>query len=217
MDGFDPDAYVVRAGWRGVGVMLAALLGWTGLSVGMLFADHLRYAVPRIAIVGVFEVVFLAETGRRVRLAVQRQVVFAVDGRGVFFGDGLTRQLVPWSQICAIELFTEHIRGGRAETVYRCVGVRSPGTRQTPRPGNGPAAQPFPQRGAETILRAGRPDLIPGYDGTIRYAYRRMTGWRVNRMRLTHAVRRFAERVPVIDGPRYPPALNWSDGRALRR
>jgi hypothetical protein len=217
MDGFDPDAYVVRAGWRGFWVMLAASLGWTGLSVGMLHADHLTYAVPKIAILGVFEVVFLAETGRRAWLAVQRKVVFAVDGQGVFFGDGLTQQRVPWSAICAIELFSEHTHGGRSQTVYRCVGVRSPGTRQISRPGNGPAAQPLPELGAEAILRAGRPDLIPGYDGTIRYAYRRMTGWRVNRMRLTHAVRRYAAGVPVIDGPRYPPALTWSDGLRLKR
>jgi hypothetical protein len=217
MEGFDPDAYVVRAGWRGFGVMLVALLGWTGLSVGALYADHLTYAVPKIAILGVFEVVFLAETGRRAWLAIQRKIVFAVDGQGVFFGDGLTQQRVPWSTICAVELFTERIHSGRGQTVYRCVGVRSPGTRQTPRPGNGPAAQPLPERGAEAILRAGRPDLIPGYDGTIRYAYRRMSGWRVNRMRLAHAVTRYAARVPVIDGPRYPPALTWSDGRALKR
>jgi hypothetical protein len=156
--------------------MLLALLGWTGLSVAALHAHHLTYAVPKIAIVGVFEVVFLAETGRRAWLAIQRKVVFAVDGRGVFFGDGLTQQRVPWSEICAVELFREHTQGGRAQTVYRCVGVRSPGTRQTPRSGNGPAAQPLPDRGAEAILKAGRPDLIPGYDGTIRYAYRRMTG-----------------------------------------
>jgi hypothetical protein len=207
MDRFAPDAYVVRAGWRGFGAMLLALLGWTGLSVAALHAHHLTYAVPKIAIVGVFEVVFLAETGRRAWLAVQRKVVFAVDAQGVFFSDGLTQQHVPWSAICAVELFSEHTHSGSSGTAYRCVGVRCPGTRQIPRPGNGPAAQPLPERGAEAILRAGRPDLIPGYDGTIRYAYRRMTGWRVNRIRLAHAVRRYAAGVPVIDGPRYPPAL----------
>ena len=90
-------------------------------------------------------------------------------------------------------------------------------TRQVPRPGNGPAAQPLPGRGAEAIVRAGRPDLIPGYDGTIRYAYRRMSGWRVSRVPLARAVHRYAPQVPVIDGPAYPPALTWSDGRALRR
>jgi hypothetical protein len=83
--------------------------------------------------------------------------------------------------------------------------------------GNGPAAQPLPERAAEAVLRAGRPDLIPGYDGTIRYAYRRMTGWRVNRARLAGAVRRYAPRVPVIDGPGYPPALRWGDALAGRR
>src|SRR3984957_9940447 len=159
MDEFDPDAYVVRAGWRGFGAMLAALLGWTALSVGvLLYPHHLTDAAAKIAILAVLEVVFLAETGRRAWLAIQRKVVFAVDGRGGFFGDGLTQRRVPWSEICGVELFKERTRGGRAQTVSPCVGVRSPGTRQTPRPGNGPASQPLPERGAEAILRAGRPD-----------------------------------------------------------
>jgi hypothetical protein len=86
-----------------------------------------------------------------------------------------------------------------------------------PRPGSGRAAQPLPERAAEAILRAGRPDLIPGYDGTIRYAYRRMSGWRVSRARLAQAVQRYAPQVPVIKGPGYPPALTWSDAFRLRR
>jgi hypothetical protein len=207
MDVFDPDAYVVRTGWRGFAAILLALLGWTALGMAVLFERHLTYVVPKAVILGVFEIVFLTETIRRAVLAARRNVVFVVDGQGVWFGDGLTHQRVPWSMICAVELFSERTQSARSAMVYRCVGVRTPGTRQTSRPGNGPAAQPFPERGVDAILRAGRPDLIPGHDGTIRYAYRRMTGWRVNRMRLTHAVRRYAAQVPVIDGPGYPPAL----------
>jgi len=207
MGEFDPDAYVVRAGWRGLWVTLLALLGWTALSAGILHGHHPAYAVQKIALLGLFEVAFLAEVGRRAWLAARREVLFAVDGHGVLFGDGPVQQRVPWSVICAVELFTERAQGGRAQMVYRCVGVRSAGTRQVPRPGNGPAAQPLPGRGAEAILRSGRPDLIPGYDGTIRYAYRRMSGWRVSRARLAHAVQRYAPQVPVIDGPGYPPAL----------
>jgi hypothetical protein len=195
--------------------MLLAWLGWTGLGAGVLLMPHLTYPVTKIVILGVFEVSPLAETAHRALLAARRKVVFAVDGHGVLFSDGLSQERVPWSVICAVELFTERTRAAR--TVYRCVGVRCPGTRQIPRPGNGPAAQPLPARGAETIVRAGRPDLIPGYDGTVRYAYRRMTGWRVNRTRLASAVRRYAADVPVIDGPRYPPALTWSDGPRSRR
>jgi len=217
MGGFDPDAYVVRAGWRGLSVMLLALLGWTGLSVVILHAHHLTYAVPKVAILGLFEVVFLAEAGRRAWLAARRKVVFAVDAHGVLFDDGPAAQRVPWSVICAVELFTERTQGGRGQAVYRCVGVRSVGSRQVPRPDSGPAAQPLPRRGAEAILKAGRPDLIPGYDGTIRYAYRRMSGWRVSRTGLAHAVQRYAPLIPLIDGPGYPPALTWSDARALKR
>ena len=195
--------------------MLLALLGWTALGAAVLLAPNLTYAAPKIVILGVFEVALLAETGHRALLAVQRKVVFAVDGQGVFFGDGPAAERVPWSVICAVELFSERTQAARSR--YRCVGVRSLGTRQVPRPRSGPAAQPFPERGARTILRAGRPDLIPGYDGTIRYAYRRMTGWRVNRAQLSRAVHRYAAQVPVIDGPRYPPALSWGDARTRGR
>jgi hypothetical protein len=111
VDGFDSDAYVVRGGWRGFWVMLAAALGWTGLSAGVLHEHRLTDAGAKIA-----------------------------------------------------------------------------------------------------ILRAGGPSLIPGSDGTIRYANRRMTGWRVNRPRLAQAVQRYAAGAPLIDRPRYPPALNWRAG-----
>lgn len=48
---------------------------------------------------------------------------------------------------------------------YRCIGVRSLGTRQTHRPGNGSAASPLGQRAEQYCIDAGRPDVIPGADG----------------------------------------------------
>jgi hypothetical protein len=61
VDGFDPDAYVVRAGWRGFCVMLLALLGWSWLGAVALLTPHLTYAAAKIAILGVCEIVFLAD------------------------------------------------------------------------------------------------------------------------------------------------------------
>ena len=79
----------------------------------------------------------------------------------------------------------------------------------------------FPRASARYFDDAGRRDLLPGADGTIRWACRRMTGWRVDRNRLEDALRRYAPDVTIIDGPDWPPALSVSDamaaGRARRR
>jgi hypothetical protein len=159
---FTRDDYVVRTGWRGVWLSLLGLLGWIALSVGLWLA-HWRPGAWRDLVLLAVGAALLAECLRRVRLALQRKVVFAVHSRGIYFGDGPGPQDVPWSRICAVELFKERIPQFKSQTVYHCIGVRSPGTRQVQRPGNGPAAQPVPDRSVAFILGAGRPDLIPGH------------------------------------------------------
>ena len=89
---------------------------------------------------------------------------------------------MPWDLIRAVELFREtepHL--GASSTVFRCIGVRATGTRQVRRPGSGPVAEPQSPSVAQYYIDVGRPDLIDGADGTIRYTYRRMAGWRVGR------------------------------------
>lgn len=152
------------------------------------------------------------------RLVGRREVVFAVHAGGVYFGSGRPPETVPWHLIRAVELFREtesHL--GASETVFRCIGVRATGTRQVRRPGSGPAAAPQTAEETQYYADAGRPDLIDGADGTIRYAYRRMGGWRVSRADLAAEVWRFAPDVAVIDGPDYPPAIRMSDAVAARR
>jgi hypothetical protein len=95
--------------------------------------------------------------------------------------------------------------------VYRCIGVRATGTRQVRRPGSGPAAAPQTPAAVRYYIDAGRADLVDGADGTIRYAYRRMSGWRVSRADLAAAVWRFAPDVAVIEGPDYPPPVRLAD------
>ena len=152
------------------------------------------------------------------RLVGGREVVFAVHAGGVYFGSGRPPETVPWDLIRAVELFREtepHL--GSSSTVFRCIGVRATGTRQVRRPGSGPAAEPQTPAAVQYYIDAGRPDLIDGADGTIRYAYRRMAGWRVSRADLAAEVWRFAPDVAVIDGPDYPPTVRMSDASAAVR
>ena len=152
------------------------------------------------------------------RMVGRREVVFAVHAGGVYFGSGRPPETVPWDLIRAVELFREtetHL--GYSETVFRCIGVRATGTRQVRRRGSGPAAEPQTPDSVQYYVDAGRPDLIDGADGTIRYAYRRMAGWRVSRADLAAAVWRFAPDVAVIDGPDYPPAVRLTDAPAAGR
>ena len=152
------------------------------------------------------------------RMMSRREVVFAVHAGGVYFGSGRPPETVPWDLIRAVELFHEtetHL--GTSSTVFRCIGVRATGIRQVRRPGSGPAAEPQTPDSVQYYIDARRPDLIDGADGTIRYAYRRMAGWRVSRADLAAAVWRFAPDVAVIDGPDYPPTVRMSDATAARQ
>jgi hypothetical protein len=205
--------YVVRHGWRGFLGSAVGLLAWTGIAV-FVWRAHLPDLGSRAVLVAVaVEAAFLIACATKLRQALERKAVFAVGPDGVFFGtDGDQGPVtVPWTRICAIELFRERVRGGRSGSSYRCVGVRTPGTHQVGHAGSGPAAQPLPEPGTAYLLKAGRADLIPGADGTIRLVYRRMSGWRVRRAGLAEAVRRYAPGVPVVDSPAWPPALSWGD------
>jgi hypothetical protein len=212
--------YVVRHGWRGFLGSVAGLLAWTAIGVAGWQAHLAHYGTRAIFVAVAVEAAFLIACGTKLRQALERKAVFAVGPAGVFLGaDGDQDEVtVPWGQVCAVELFRERVRGGRSGSTHRCVGVRAPGTRQLPRAGGGAAAQPLPEPSVAYLLQSGRPDLVPGADGTIRLAYRRMIGWRVSRAGLTAAVRRYAPGVPVVDSPGWPPALSWADAhRAFPR
>jgi hypothetical protein len=50
-------------------------------------------------------------------------------------------------------------------------------------------------------------------DETVRFAYRRMIGWRADRARLTEVVRCYAPSVPVREGTGWPPATSRAQPR----
>jgi hypothetical protein len=211
---FSPDAYVVRYGGLGVLRGVAAVAGCLTIA-GVLVADHRSVSGD---VVGGLFVILLGFFGvGELRKASRRDVMFAVYPVGVYFGSGSFRDNVPWPKVCAIEFFTERVVANRSTSRYACVGARSPGTEQQARPGSGPAAQPMTQRAAQYYIDAGRPDLIPGADGTVRYTYRRMTGWRVDQAQLIAAVQRFAPTVAVIQGQDYPPPLGAAEVMTARR
>jgi hypothetical protein len=208
-----PGGYVVRHGWRGFAGSAAGLLAWSALSV-LAWRAHLPSVGSRgILVVAAVEAAFVVACATKLRQALQRRALFAVGPDGIFFATACDEDpvTIPWSQVSAVELFRERVRSGRGGSAYRCVGVRTPGARQIRRAGSGPAAQPLPEPAEAYLLRAGRPDLIPGADGTIRLAYRRMSGWRVSRPGLTEAVHRYAPGVPVLDSPAWPPAVSWGE------
>jgi hypothetical protein len=211
---FPADAYLVRFGKlaaaRGAGCLLAgaAVIAYAILAHGHVIGDVLLTILAAgVAGYGVTEL----------RKAARREVAFAVDQAGIYFGSEAIKDRVPWQVVCSVEFFTERVSSGRSTSTYRCVGVRSLGSAQHARAGNGPAAQPLPEKARQYYLSAGRPDLIPGADGTIRYAYRRMSGWRVNPAQLAAAVNHFAPGVPVINGPSYPPPITGAEAMAARR
>jgi hypothetical protein len=211
---FGADAYVVRFGVRGFLSTLPLLAFWTGLLVWSLARPHGTIAA---VVMWLIELSLLFYSAHALVKAVRRPVVFAVHSFGVYFGSGEVPEDVPWSRVMAIEFFTEsHVQGNRSRT-YRCVGVRARGTRQVRRAGNGPAADPELPVSVKHLTKAGGPDLISGADGTIRWAYRRMEGWRVNRSRLAEALGRHAPAVPVVRGRDWPASLAWTGARVVRK
>jgi len=208
------DAYVVRAGFRGLLMPAALLLTWAAAVAIRSYSSvgYIALGVVGVAVLAVFAI--------EVRKVLLREVAFAVSSNGVYFGpapgEGGPAELVRWAEICAVELFTERRRNPRGELARRCVGVRGLGAVQTRHTG-GPAAAPLPEATERYLRNAGRADLIPGADGTIRRGYRRMDGWTVSRPRLIAAVQRHAPHVPVINGPDWPTTLTWSEASAARK
>lgn len=211
--------YVVRYGIRGVLIPLIILLGWAGLGVvGLKGGKPWGLGTDLVFWIGL--ALLCLFTAAQVRKALAREAAFAVHRGGVYFGRGRGAQDVPWDEICAVEFFKEFTTTSQARTASRCVGVRGRGSAQPKRPGNGVAAQPLPERSLRFFAGAGRPDLIPGADGTIRLAYRKMGGWRVDRAALAGVVARYAPAVQVVDGMDWPPPMTNAEivkGRRAER
>ena len=216
------DDYVVRYGMRG---FLAALLGlavWTILAAVVVAARATLPSVPAAAVLAMGELGLLAACGVELHRAARREVLFAVYSDGVYFGTGPAREDLPWDRICAVELFTEPGPGRRSRRAYRCVGVRLRGTAARaggtspvlPSAGGSGAAASAAGGMRAAGMRAVRTDRAgTNGDETVRFAYRRMIGWRADRARLTEVVRCYAPSVPVRDGTDRPSAMHRAHAR----
>ncbi len=211
---FEADDYVVRFGVRGFAVALGCFVLGTGIGVFVwVRSDGTLGRVVIAAIVAVL----LAAAIRDVSRARRGEVLFAVHRNGVYFGSNEFHDDVPWSRICAVELYTERVPTGRNDKVRRCIAVRTPGIEPVLRAGNPESARPMPRKSAKYYEDAGRRDLIDGADGSVRWAARQMTGWTVDRARLRETVSRYAPTVPLVDGPDWPPPLSPREASAAAR
>ena len=106
--------YVARPGWRGFLGNALGLLAWTALGLAGWAARWPHAGGRGVLVVLAVEAAFVVACARQLRLALGRQVAFAVRGDGVFFGSGAEPRVVPWSQICAVELFRERLPRGQS-------------------------------------------------------------------------------------------------------
>jgi len=168
--------YVVRYGLRRFHGALVGLLVWTGF-VFLVAAYVSSPSIPSAVGLAMGELGLLAGCGYEIARAARREVLFAVYPDGVYFGSGVLKEDVPWELICAVEIFREPSRFRGLRSSHSCVGVRvvTDGSR---------SLEP-----ASHATLAGRPS-----------AYRRMSGWRVDRARLADAVHAYAPGLPVIEG-----------------
>jgi len=169
--------YVVRYGLRRFRGALMGLLVWTGF-VFLVAANANSPGIASAIGLALGELGLLAGCGYEIARVARREVLFAVYADGVYFGAGVLKEDVPWELICAVEIFREPPRIRGLLSSRSCVGVRVVAD-------NSRTAEPP----SEPAIYAGR-----------RSAYRRMSGWRVDRARLADAVHAYAPGLPVIDG-----------------
>jgi hypothetical protein len=210
---FMAGGYVVRYGMRGFLGALLGLAAWTVLAVIVVAARPAFPGNPGAVALAMGELGLLATFGVELHRAARREVLFAVHSHGVYFGSGLVKEDVPWDRICAVELFTEPGPRRRSRRAYRCVGVRVRRTAASAG-GSGPGAPDTAGMRASGMtasgmrangMRCGGRSKHSGTSGeTVRFAYRRMIGWRADRARLTEVVRCYAPSVPVGEGTDWP-------------
>jgi hypothetical protein len=189
--------YVVRHRLRGLLGALAVLVAWTAFTA-VIAAGARSPSVPAGIALATGEIGLLTVSGIEIWRAARREVVFAVHSHGVYFGSGQPKQDVPWDLIRTVEIFTERApRHGIR--MHRCVGVRAPGPCLTGDQRRMTGRRPLHGMRAGPILDPDLADHADRSQAGIRVAYRRMSGWRVDRVRLAEAVRRFAPDVTVTD------------------
>ncbi|MCU1368013.1 MAG: hypothetical protein JWN39_3652 [Ilumatobacteraceae bacterium] len=204
----------MRFGLRGIVGSAACLIA--GVVLGVLVWQRSASTGQHIAVVVVLAALATIVV-RDARHIASGAVLFAVHRGGIYFGSDPVVDDVPWETIVAVELYDERSPRGRASSVHHCIGVRVAGTNPVQRDGNTPGAEPLRRVSARYFEDAGRADLLPGADGTIRWTTRRMSGWRVDRRKLAEAVQRCSPGTPVITGPDWPQSLTPGEALIARR
>src|SRR5215467_1559233 len=169
--------YVVRYGLLRFLGALIGLLVWTGF-VFLVAAYASSPSIPSAVGLAMGELGLLAGCGYEIARVAQREVLFAVYADGVYFGSGVLKEDVPWELICAVEIFREPPRIRGLPSSRDCVGVRV----------------------VTDDSRSREPASHDTFSAGRRSAYRRMTGWRIDRARLADAVNAYAPGLPVIEG-----------------
>ncbi|MFA1550693.1 hypothetical protein [Actinomadura chokoriensis] len=225
--GFTDGAYIARQSWRGNLPTLVAL----GAGDVFLLYQAVRDPGPGIVLgLAVFSAVsasFAVLIARSVR---RREVSFAVDAGGVYFGPtsaGARPELIPWSWIDCIVTFDRIVRGANNRKGRRpCVGVELNAAGVTNRMGRSPRPPGLPpptadeQEFTEAVLTPWISRLIAEPS----LVEREIQGWRLDAKSLAQAVMRYAPDTPIARRPTRPApsmarvaAAAWQVRKNLQR
>ncbi|MEU8803021.1 hypothetical protein [Spirillospora sp. NPDC048819] len=202
--GFTGDAYVARQSWR---VNLPVLVALGAVDVFFLYRT-IRYPEPGlVALLAVFGAVTALAAFFITRSILRREVSFAVDSGGVYFGP--TRRssqtaLVPWSWIDCIVTFDLIVRRRDGQRMRRrCVGVELNDTGITERMGSRPRPPdaPPPTAAEQKFFEAALAPWLPHALAEPSLVSRPIEGWRLNMESLAEAVMRYAPDKPIERRP----------------
>ncbi|TDC89151.1 hypothetical protein [Actinomadura sp. 7K507] len=202
----DPDAYIARQSWRSNLPILVAL----GAVDVFLAYQTIRdpgpgagYALAAFSAVTALAAVLIIKPVRR------KEVSFAVDSRGVYFGPNdkeALPELIPWSHIDCIVTFDRIVRSGGHKGRRRCVGVELNATgvnkrmQRLPRPPEMPPPTALEREFNEAALMPWISRLIAEPS----LVEREIRGWRLNAASMAQAVTRYAPDMPIARRPTRP-------------
>ena len=152
---FEPGAYIVRYGGRLVlrAITLPCSVAWRS----SVFVVLMHKSVVAVVIALIIALVLLGVAGVDLGKVTGREVAFAVHRGGVYFGSDPVKDDVPWSPVVWSSFFTDTFTNEPIpDQNSGVIGVRSLGTQQTARPGNGRAGSAT-ARAVSAVLINARP------------------------------------------------------------
>ncbi|MEU5991355.1 hypothetical protein ABZ806_20500 [Spirillospora sp. NPDC047418] len=225
-DEFPEGAYIARQTWRG---NLPVLVALGVVDIFLLYQTIRRpgpgavFALTAFCALTAFFAVLTARSVRR------REVSFAVDARGVYFGptgEGALPELIPWSWIDSIVTFDRIVHGRNQKGRVHCVGAELNAAGVTVRMSRlpRPPELPPPTAAEEEFKEAA---LMPWFSrmvGEPSLVERDIQGWRLDAGSLAEAVMRYAPDTPIARRPTRPApsiariaATAWQVRKNLQR